>query len=121
MKSKLTLVAGVLVSFLTGCYYDNEEKLYGMQACPTEDVTFSGTIAPILSSNCLSCHSESLRSGGIALETYAQVKAVADQGALLGAVTHSSGFSPMPKNAPQLSDCNIDAIRQWVEAGSLNN
>jgi hypothetical protein len=57
----------------------------------------------------------------VILETHRQVKALADNGTLAGVITHSSGFSPMPKNAPQLSQCNIDAILQWIEPGAPNN
>jgi mono/diheme cytochrome c family protein len=102
------------------CYYDNEVSLYGTEQCSTDSVTYSGTIAPIIQSNCISCHSQAVNSGGVTLETYAQVKARAGEGVLLGVVTHSSGFSPMPKNSPKLSDCNIAAIRQWIEEGALN-
>lgn len=104
-----------------GCYYDNEIKLYGVEECSTEPSTYSGTVSVIISNNCLSCHSQSVSSGGITLETYNQVKAQADNGNLLGVISHSSGFSPMPKNGPQLSECNITAIRQWIEGGTLND
>jgi len=44
-----------------------------------------------------------------------------DNGKLLGAVTHASGYSPMPKNQAQLSDCNIQKITNWINKGALNN
>lgn len=106
---------------LTNCYYDNEEYLYGEEQCSTDSVTFSGTILPIIQNNCISCHSDAVNSGGITLETFAQVRMQASNGNLLGVVTHSSGFSPMPKNSPKLSDCNIEAIRKWIESGTVNN
>jgi hypothetical protein len=111
----------VFVLGLFNCYYDNEEALYGIEQCSTDSVTYVATIAPIIQNNCISCHSQSVNSGGVTLETYAQVRSRADDGVLLGVVAHSSGFSPMPKNSPKLSECNIAAIRQWIEDGSLNN
>jgi mono/diheme cytochrome c family protein len=92
-----------------------------VEQCSTDSVTYEGTISTIIKDNCVSCHGQSLQSGGIRLDTYQHVKAQADNGNLLGVITHSSGFSPMPKNAPQLSECNIAAISKWIEGGGLNN
>jgi uncharacterized membrane protein len=115
------IMTGISASLFTQCYYDNEEVLYGEQQCSPDPPTFSGKISGIIQSNCIVCHSASLQSGGVTLETYQQIKTLADNGTLAGVITHSSGFSPMPKNAPQLSKCNIDAIIQWIEAGAPNN
>jgi hypothetical protein len=46
---------------------------------------------------------------------------VADNGKLVGAITHAAGFLPMPQSAPKLSDCNINKIKDWVNRGALNN
>ena len=105
---------------LGNCYYDNEELLYGKEVCDEVAITYAGVITGIISRNCLSCHSSSAANGGVVLETYAQLKVQADNGKLLGVISHTSGYSPMPKNGPQLSDCNILAIRTWIEAGALN-
>lgn len=106
---------------LTNCYYDNEELLYGEEQCSNEPSTYSGTVSVIISNNCLVCHSASVASGGVTLETHSQVKTLADNGTLAGVISHSSGFPPMPKNAPQLSQCNINAIIEWIDGGALNN
>jgi mono/diheme cytochrome c family protein len=103
------------------CYYDNEAALYGEEICSPDEATYSGTIAPIISNSCLSCHSQSVASGGVVLSDYAGVKQQAQNGKLIGTITHSGGFSPMPQNAPQLSDCKINAIRSWIDSGALNN
>ena len=107
--------------FLSSCYYDNEEYLYGEDACVDGDATYAGVVSGIIQRNCLSCHSQSVASGGIILDNYNSVSLHAKSGRLLGAITHASGFSPMPKNAARLSDCNINAIKSWVESGALNN
>ena len=49
--------------------------------------------------------------GGIYLNNYAGIVAVAESGKLWGAVNHQQGFSPMPKNADKLSDCKINQIK----------
>jgi uncharacterized membrane protein len=123
MKQKIItiIMTGLSATLFTHCYYDNEAVLYGEQVCSTEPSTFSGDVMPIIQHNCITCHSASLQNGGVTLETYQQIKTLAENGTLKGVITHSSGFSPMPKNAPQLSKCNIDAIVQWIEAGAPNN
>jgi uncharacterized membrane protein len=122
MRSILTgVISFFSIQLLCNCYYDNEEALYGVEVCSEETATYSGSVSAIIENNCLVCHSQSENSGGITLETHAQVKAHAERGALLGAVSHSGGFSPMPKNAPKLSDCDISAIRMWIEGGAQNN
>jgi mono/diheme cytochrome c family protein len=123
MKKKIIsiIMTGISASLFTQCYYDNEQVLYGEQKCSSDVSTYSGKVSSIIQSNCITCHSASVQSGGVTLETYQQIKTLADNGTLAGVITHSSGFFPMPKNAPQLSKCNIDAILQWIEAGSPNN
>ena len=89
--------------------------------CDTLNVTYSGTIWPTIQTNCYGCHSGATPSGGILLVDYNSVVAAANSGKLYGAVSHSNGFVPMPKNAPKLSDCKIDQIRIWIENGKPNN
>lgn len=89
--------------------------------CDTTNVTFSGTIWPVIENNCYGCHSGGSPSGNILLVDYASVVSVANTGQLYGAVSHSPGFVAMPKNAPKLSDCKIDQIRIWIENGKPNN
>ena len=120
MKKFLVLISSC-ACILSACYYDNEEQLYGEQPCSSEQVTYTGTIENIISNHCLSCHNATESSGGITLETYEQVKTLAQSGKLIGVITHADGFPAMPKDASKLSECNIEAITTWVEGGSLNN
>jgi mono/diheme cytochrome c family protein len=86
------------------------------------NVTFSATIWPeIIQKYCLGCHSGSNPGGGIPLENYDDIAAVASDGRLLGVITHSAGYSPMPKNAPKLSDCKISQVTKWINDGIQNN
>ncbi len=114
------MLAGPLC-LATGCAYDNAEELFPAPVCNTSAVTYQGTIAPILQANCLSCHSSAIAESGIVLEDVHEVQHLAEHGTLLGVVTHSPGFPAMPKDAPQLSACDIAAIRAWVEAGAPDN
>ena len=117
--NRLTYV--LIVCLASACYYDNEASLYGEAICSDEEPTYAATVVPILNRNCMSCHSQAVAEGGVVLETYSGVNQQAENGKLLGAITHASGFSPMPKNAPQLRECDINAIRAWIDSGAINN
>jgi hypothetical protein len=117
-----TLLLG-LVS-LTACYYDKEELLYGAPAPCTDStgtISYQAKVVPILQTNCYGCHSGSTPSGGQAMGTYTTDKAMAQNGKLLGVISHATGFSPMPKGGNKLSNCNIAVVRKWIEAGAPNN
>jgi hypothetical protein len=124
MKRLLFLLTIIALVFIASCYYDNEEALYPVYntACDTTSVTFGGTIAPILSSNCLSCHSNAAAASlgnNIRLQDYTDVKANAT--AISGSIKHTGNYSPMPKNGGKLKDCSIKQFDIWVRKGMVNN
>lgn len=89
--------------------------------CDTTQFKYGANIAPIMSTYCIGCHAGTAPSGGIDLSNYTNVKAQVNNGRLVGAVTQAAGYSPMPKDAPKLSECQLIQIRKWVAAGALNN
>jgi hypothetical protein len=93
----------------------------GNGTCVTTGMKFSTDITPILTANCYSCHSGATINGGVNLSTYAGVKAVADNGKLVGTISHAAGFKPMPDGGAKMNSCNIAKIQAWVTAGALNN
>ncbi len=104
-----------------GCYYDKEELLYPDNVCDTTNVTYSRSVAPVLSAACNGCHSGNTPSFNVRLDNYLSVKAQVDNNKLLGVINHTAGFYPMPKNAAKLNDCNIKLITNWVRSGALDN
>jgi hypothetical protein len=115
------MITAFVLTFPSGCYYDKEELLYGNVSCDTAAVTYSSSVAPIISANCNSCHAGTFPSGGLNLDSHAAIKLQVVSGKLIGAINHRAGFSPMPKNAPKLSACNIQTIQKWVDDGAPNN
>ena len=118
----------IFLIILAGCYYDNEEELYpeGSSPCDTTNVTFSGTVFPIIEANCIGCHSGGSPSGNVLLTDHASISAAGQippgsYGSLYGVISHASGNSPMPRNLPKLSDCNIRKIKTWIDAGTPDN
>ena len=89
--------------------------------CDTTHVTFSGTIWPLMQTWCTGCHTGNNAGGGIPIENYADVVAIAQNGSLLGSINHDPDYVAMPKNADKLSDCQIAEIRIWIEEGTPDN
>lgn len=111
------LLSGTLL--FSGCYYDVESELYPKapnQACDTLNVGYQARIEPIISSNCLSCHTGTGAGGNVSLENYEAVKQAATSRNLYGTVSHTSD-SPMPQGGDKLPDCDIKAIKKWIGSG----
>lgn len=89
--------------------------------CDTTLFTYSGAVRPIMDSKCAGCHNPASLGGNIDVSTYNAVKTIALNGKLYGSVAHQTGYSPMPKNAAKLSDCEIRQVQKWIGAGSQNN
>jgi uncharacterized membrane protein len=89
--------------------------------CDTSKFKYSADISVLINTYCLGCHAGIAPSGGIDLSTYSSVFTVANNGRLVGAVSHAPGYSPMPKNTTKLSSCQITQITKWVNAGAPNN
>lgn len=122
MKPLLFLLSCLLLGAMNSCYYDNETDLYpDFAQCDTTNVTYSQSIAPIMSASCNSCHNTATASGGIITDTYAGVQSAAAGGLLWKAVNHESGVLPMPQGGGKLSSCNLQMISIWINAGMPNN
>lgn len=89
--------------------------------CDTLNVTFSGSVWPTLETNCVGCHSESNPEGGISITNYNDAVILANNGSLLGSISHDPIFVAMPKNGQKLIDCKIVEIKRWIENGTPNN
>ena len=125
MKNINRAIFVCLVVFgLSSCYYDIQEDIHpelASQICDTSVAQYAGQIKTIMQNNCSSCHSTASASGGIITDTYQDLKRIADNGTLIGSITHAAGFRAMPQNLPKLSACNIKLIEKWVREGSQNN
>ncbi|GAB2541614.1 hypothetical protein [Rufibacter soli] len=127
LSLRLSLVF-LLFSFSYACSSDKEEDVTPTPTpnpqplqCDTNNITYSGTVAGIIATNCNSCHSTAIATNGVVLDTYARLKQYADNGKLLGVINHAPGFPQMPQGSAKLSDCTIAKIKKWVDAGAPNN
>ncbi|RYY99847.1 MAG: hypothetical protein EOO11_03650 [Chitinophagaceae bacterium] len=124
MKKTIATVFLLSTLALGSCYYDIEEELYPLTATCADSsaATYSATIAPLLTTyGCTGCHGSQGPSGGVTLSNWAAVKSRVDDGRLLGAVTHATGFAPMPQGAAKMSPCDLQKIKTWAAAGAPDN
>lgn len=121
MKKINFIIILFLSSCLSSCYYDKEEEIYPTTECSTAEMSYQSDILPIIQNNCFQCHDAANNFGGIILEGFDQIKIYVNNAQLLGVIKHEAGFSPMPKNAAQLLECEIEKIEAWITDGALNN
>jgi hypothetical protein len=124
MTRHILLALLLLPVIAGGCYYDSEEALYPQlsSGCDTTSVTFAGSIQPMLSRSCYSCHSSAnaaVYGDNIRLESYNDVRANMQR--VYGAIAWLGGYSRMPKSGAQLSDCEIQSFAIWMREGAPNN
>jgi len=79
--------------------------------CDTTNVTFSATILPIITPNCLGCHSTSQapsQGAGYKFDNLTDFTALAKTGLLLSSINPTTGT--MPKGGNKLAACDITKI-----------
>ena len=106
---------------VSACTYDNELDLYGTITCSTDNMSYSEDILPIITTNCYQCHDAASNFGNVTIEGYESFIEYVNAGTIIGVITHSPGFPPMPSNMPKLLDCEIAKVQSWIEQGALNN
>jgi len=125
MKQVTRIILILIITAITGCYYDSEERLYPTIYNPCDDVnvTYSKTVTTILHS-CQTCHSSSSVASSqgtdVVLGSLDQVTTMAKSGRLMGAINHDSKHVAMPP-AGKLPDCEIKQLQEWIDANYPNN
>ena len=120
---RLTILLVTLVIFslfFVSCYYDNAEALYPTlnTSCDTTNVTYSGTLVPILNDNCTGCHSGPNPSGSISLTSLAGLQVQASSGLLMNSLK-GTGVPIMPPSG-SLPPCKIEQFQIWIRIGMPN-
>ncbi len=120
----LTLAGLSLLLSLAACTSDKMQPATPAANCDTANITYTAVIRPLTNQQCATsgCHvNGGGNAGNIDLTTHQGLKAIADNGSLLGSVRHIAGYSYMPQNAPKLDDCTIAKYAKWVADGAPNN
>ena len=120
MMKKILIV--FISVFLVHCTEDVEEEIYPCSSF--RDVSYSGDIVPILTSNCYVCHAADKApdfAKGNVLDEYEKLLIRVENGKLICAIKHLDCNPNMPFGRDKLSDCIINEIDTWVNEGALNN
>lgn len=82
---------------------------------------FSYVNTNIIVPNCVKCHGGGMVEGGVNLSTYAGVRALVVPGSVTTSKLYNEVNSGQMPPAGPLSAVQIGAIRNWINAGALNN
>ena len=110
-----------IVASFASCKHDIQDPDVFTPPCELQNITFSGTVAPIIDTECAGCHDADNPSAGLSLVTYEQIAAIANDGSLLSSLRGTDGFSLMPDGGPALNSCAIDQIEAWINNGAPND
>ena len=110
----LKLIFIIAIGFVFSCESNTYEEISG----EIENPTYTLNVKSIIDNNCLSCHSS---SGGEfpTMETYLQVKNVAQNGNMICRIDDQSCGSVMPQ-AGRMPQTSINTIKKWVTNGFPN-
>jgi len=91
-------------------------------SCLFAQIDYETEIQTIFNNNCINCHGN---SGGLSLQSYANLMAGGNSGTVIISGDHSNSLlwekinnGQMPPNG-QLSSSNIDLIASWIDEGAL--
>ena len=108
-------IISLLTLFVIGCEKNIESDYVGYD-CDEVISYYQESVAPILSSHCIGCHSSSSASGSLALDSFD----VAIDGIMNGDVTHRINMETsnplfMPLGSEKLSQQQLDIIQNFSE------
>jgi hypothetical protein len=86
--------------------------------CPSVvcETYYNENVAPILSSNCIGCHSGSSASAGLYLDSYTSVYSAIKSGNVLDRVNRNNGDNGfMPQGGQKLSNANLDILQTFFD------
>ena len=114
------------VVLVSSCYYDNEEKLYNGIPCNSGEISYKTDLLPIFQVNCYNCHSienAPVSGDALVLEGYNNLTVYLQSNTetFMGSMEQNGRAIAMPKNGTKLDKCSIQAFRDWIDQGKLNN
>jgi len=123
-KSKWTLIIIIqvfafLIFILSACETNQFlifEPVQINNECDTTNVSYSKTVAPLLS-QCIPCHNKSTNYSGVVLDGYDNIKTNALNGKLLTSIGKGSSMNSFLSNG----DCDYFKIQAWIRNSTPNN
>ena len=126
MKIKPIVIASFYVVLLGSCSSSTESELTTpttttpTTTTPTATtVSYAKDIAPIITSNCISCHGTPTQNGASqSLDTALKVKNAIQNSSLITLISKTQGASGlMPRNGTRLPQATIDKVIAWQTDG----
>ena len=116
MKNTITITLLLCICF-SGCEKNVEEDHENNSVdCSVVKAYYTENVAPILSSNCIGCHSGSTASAGLHLDSYTSVDSAIKSGNVLDRVNRNSGDNGlMPQGGQKLSNANLDILQTFFD------
>jgi mono/diheme cytochrome c family protein len=114
--------AALLLGLAASCTYSHGDPAPACNAS-TQTITYAGVISPIFDAHCRECHASSQannKGGGNDFGDYTGISRYPST-RLLGCIKQEPGYPAMPQGRPKLSDCDIERIQRWIDAGKPNN
>jgi len=110
----------VLLSvFLYSCESYKVEEVYNIGDYP--EVTWENPVRAILEENCVPCHNEDVRYGGVRHDVYEIELFLVNDGRLEGVINHLPGYRRMPYQSEQLPPNLLEILNNWIENGAPEN
>lgn len=113
MKTTLKFILPIVSIILFSCSSDSEDDLMiPEEEDPVENnITYTTNIAPIINSNCVSCHGTPPTNGApFSLNTFSQVNSRAN-----GIFTRTNNGTMPPEG--KLPQSSINLISDWIAGG----
>lgn len=114
MKKQYILVCMIVLQFCIACAEKVDCKL-------PEEVTYSGQIATLVEEKCFMCHAPEVyktKASRMKIFDYKSLKKAAEEGLLMGSITHQKGFIAMPyRKGKKIDTCSIALFDKWVAGG----
>ena len=132
LKQIVILIFGINLGLLinTGCDDTLTTEQIDNIVMPDSNVSYAEHIAIVFELKCVSCHSPSLKEGGVDLSSWSGI--IADQridfpgsdstSVLVWTIEYRPGFPPMPPLQYRgLVPNHVEGVRTWIREGAKNN
>ena len=116
MKKIINVTLLLFITFY-GCEKNVEEDHEDDTVdCSAVEAYYTENVAPILSLNCIGCHSGSTPTGDLSLDSYESVYAAIKSGDVSARVNRNSGDNGfMPQGGQKLSNANLDILETFFD------
>ncbi len=132
-KSARPLCCFLIVAAATNLFVPSTKS--ATQSIESDSVSpeFAKVIRPILVARCFGCHQTARSSGGYVMTDFQQMIAGGESGQaaivagepdnsyLMEMITPGDGIAQMPPDESALSTIEIEAIRDWIAAGAIDD